>query len=62
VNQYLDLLVNRARGKTPSGARFIRDLVLNHPEYKQDSLVTPEISYDLMKVINCLESQGPESA
>jgi glutamate--cysteine ligase catalytic subunit len=62
VNKYLSLIAGRARGTTPSGARLIRDFVLNHPEYKQDSVVTPPISYDLMKMIDSLEKSGPDSA
>jgi glutamate--cysteine ligase catalytic subunit len=62
VDKYLSLLTDRARGKIPSDARFIRDFVLNHPEYKQDSVVSPQINYDLMKMVDSLENQGPESA
>lgn len=39
----LDFLVKRARGEIKTGARFMRDLVLTHPEYKQDSMVTNKI-------------------
>ena len=59
VNEYLDLLRARARGQLPSGARFLRDFVLNHPEYKHDSVLTEGISYDLMKLVDALEN--PES-
>lgn len=49
----------RARGKIPTGAHFIRNFVLNHPAYKQDSIVSNEIVYDLFNVIDSLED--PES-
>ena len=39
----------------PSGAKFIREFVLGHPEYKKDSIVSPKISYDLMDMIKKLE-------
>jgi glutamate--cysteine ligase catalytic subunit len=41
TNKYLEFLRKRARGEIPTGARFIRDFVLNHPEYKKDSIITP---------------------
>ena len=57
---YLNFLAMRARGKLPTGARFIRDFVMSHPDYKQDSYVSPETQYDLMKMIDSLDS--PDSA
>lgn len=45
----LDFLVKRARGEIKTGARFMRDLVLNHPEYKKDSVVSNKICFDLVK-------------
>lgn len=48
TNTYLDFLSKRARGQIPTGAKFIRDFVLNHPHYKNDSILTPEIAYDLV--------------
>ena len=56
TNQYLDFLRKRARGEVPTGAHFIRDFVLNHPEYKQDSIVSPKIAFDLVEMIDSLES------
>jgi len=29
-------------------AQWVRDFVRNHPEYKQDSVVTDSIAYDLL--------------
>jgi glutamate--cysteine ligase catalytic subunit len=60
TNTYLDFLTKRARGLIPTGARFIRDFVLNHPLYKRDSVLTQEIAYDLVSMIDSLES-GDES-
>jgi len=48
TNTYLNFLSKRARGQIPTGARFIRDFVLNHPLYKHDSILSPEIAYDLV--------------
>ena len=41
--KYLNFLSMRARGKLPTGAQFIRDFVMSHPDYKQDSYLSPEI-------------------
>jgi glutamate--cysteine ligase catalytic subunit len=47
--EYMDFLLNRAKGKLPTAASFIRQFVASHPEYKQDSIVTPQINCDLMR-------------
>lgn len=48
-NTMLNFLVKRAKGEVKTGARFMRDFVLNHHAYKQDSIVSNEICYDLVK-------------
>lgn len=61
INKYCTLLLKRAKGEIPSCARFIRDFVLNHPDYKKDSIVSNSITFDLMKMISLLELDTPES-
>ena len=56
--EYLNFLLARAKGEKPTGARYIRDFVLNHPAYKQDSVLSQEISYDLMKHLTKLDNVG----
>jgi len=48
-NTMIEFLCKRARGEIKTGARFMRDLVLNHPEYEKDSVVGDKICYDLVK-------------
>jgi glutamate--cysteine ligase catalytic subunit len=48
VDTYLGFLADRASGKIKTGAAWIRDFVLNHPEYKQDSRVPHSVAYDLL--------------
>jgi len=48
VRKYMSFLVLRSKGQIMSGATFIRDFVYNHPAYKQDSVVSKEISCDLI--------------
>ncbi|XP_013418129.1 glutamate--cysteine ligase catalytic subunit [Lingula anatina] len=46
--RYLAFIGKRASGETPTTARWIRDFVTSHPDYKKDSVVTERINYDLM--------------
>ena len=48
VQQYLRLISKRASGELKTTARWIRDFVASHPEYKQDSVITEGINYDLL--------------
>ncbi|CAI7625080.1 unnamed protein product, partial [Penicillium glandicola] len=48
---YLDLIRKRADGTLWTGARWIREFVAKHPSYKQDSVVSEEITYDLVKAV-----------
>ena len=58
---YLTFLAKRARGEVPTGARFLRDYVTNHPDYKQDSFLTPQMQYDLLKMLDTLDSPANEA-
>ena len=49
--RYLDLIRKRADGTLWTGARWIREFVAKHPSYKQDSVVSEEICYDLVKAV-----------
>ena len=44
---YLKLISDRASGKIPSAAHFLRGVILKHPDYKQDSRVSQVINYSL---------------
>jgi len=48
VEQYLDLIQRRAKGELLTPATWTREYVTEHPEYKQDSVVTEKIARDLM--------------
>ncbi|KAI9353702.1 glutamate-cysteine ligase-domain-containing protein [Obelidium mucronatum] len=52
LNEYLDFISRRAAGKIPTGARWIRNFVMGHPEYKGDSVVSQSVAYDLMKKVD----------
>ena len=40
VNQYLDFVLGRAKGQHETGAAYQRRLVLSHPDYQKDSIVS----------------------
>jgi len=47
IQQYLNLISKRASGKCKTTATWMRDFITNHKDYKQDSLVSESINYDL---------------
>jgi len=49
MNSYIDFIEKRAKGELWTDAKYIRNFVLNHPNYKKDSIVTDEINFDLIK-------------
>lgn len=48
LNEYLDFISKRASGKYWTGAKYIRNFILNHPLYKHDSIINDKINYDLI--------------
>ncbi|XP_055384819.1 glutamate--cysteine ligase [Condylostylus longicornis] len=49
IQQYLRLIQKRASGELLTTATWIRKEILNHSDYKGDSVVTELINYDLLK-------------
>ncbi|KAI7899812.1 glutamate-cysteine ligase-domain-containing protein [Cokeromyces recurvatus] len=49
LSSYLSLISKRASGELMTGATYLRQFVQQHPDYKQDSIVTSKITYDLVK-------------
>lgn len=48
VESYLNLFKLRAIGVLKTPATWIREFVMKHPKYEQDSRINEEINYDLM--------------
>ena len=61
VETYLQFVADRASGRLDTGAAWQRRFVTRHPAYRRDSVVTPEIAYDLLKAIEAFEN-GPSEA
>ncbi|KAG9043073.1 hypothetical protein FS837_010057 [Tulasnella sp. UAMH 9824] len=55
IEKYLELIKRKANGSVKTTATWIRDFVRSHPEYKQDSVVTQTINYDLLKAVDEIE-------
>lgn len=49
IQQYMRLIQKRASGELMTTAAWIRNEIVTHPEYKQDSVVTEKINFDLLK-------------
>lgn len=59
VRDYLNFLLQRAKGKLKTGAKYIRDYVRKHSSYEFDSIVTDKINYDLLKNLEEINKQNP---
>jgi glutamate--cysteine ligase catalytic subunit len=56
LKAHVDLVRQRSTGERKTGATWIREFVMKHPLYKQDSVVSSEINYDLCQRIIRLDS------
>lgn len=56
LDQYLSLISKRAAGTLLTNASWIRQFVVSHPLYKQDSVVSEEIQYDLVQKIQLFQN------
>uniref|UniRef100_A0A671EZE1 Glutamate--cysteine ligase n=1 Tax=Rhinolophus ferrumequinum TaxID=59479 RepID=A0A671EZE1_RHIFE len=67
ILNYLKLIKKRASGELMTVARWMREFISNHPDYKQDSVITDEMNYSLILKCNqiahelceCPELLGP---
>lgn len=50
--EYISFVSKKASGKLKTTATFIREYITSHPKYQHDSVVSEEISYDLIKLIS----------
>lgn len=52
IDEYLQLVKKRATGELPTAASWMRKFVQEHKDYKQDSVVSQEIAFDLLQACN----------
>lgn len=55
LNLYLDLVSKRASGEITTVATWIRDFIRSHPSYKEDSVVSADICYDMVRRLDSIE-------
>uniref|UniRef100_A0A671LAB1 Glutamate--cysteine ligase n=1 Tax=Sinocyclocheilus anshuiensis TaxID=1608454 RepID=A0A671LAB1_9TELE len=48
ILNYLKLIKKRASGELMTMAKWMREFAAKHPQYKQDSMITDKINYDLL--------------
>jgi glutamate--cysteine ligase catalytic subunit len=63
LTKYLDLISRRASGELMTGASYLRQLVMQHPDYQHDSVVSSSITYDIVMAADALAEgrlQAPE--
>jgi glutamate--cysteine ligase catalytic subunit len=56
LKDHVNVVRQRATGERLTNATWIRNFIHRHPAYKKDSIVTPEINYDLINKILHLDS------
>lgn len=52
----MNLVSKRAKGTLPTPARLMRDFIVSHPSYQQNSIVNEQINYDLIKLLMRLQN------
>uniref|UniRef100_A0A5F8GGB7 Glutamate--cysteine ligase n=1 Tax=Monodelphis domestica TaxID=13616 RepID=A0A5F8GGB7_MONDO len=60
ILNYLKLIKKRASGELMTAARWMREFVSKHPDYKQDSVITDEINYSLLWECNKIANELSE--
>lgn len=55
IQRYLKLICKRASGELMTTAAWLRKQVTTHRDYKQDSIVTEKINYDILKSVNDIQ-------
>lgn len=55
---YLDFIRRRADGTLWTNAKWIREFVARHPEYKHDSVVSDKICFDLVNAVEEVTEKG----
>ncbi|XP_034364846.1 glutamate--cysteine ligase catalytic subunit [Arvicanthis niloticus] len=57
ILNYLKLIKKRASGELMTVAKWMREFIANHPDYKQDSVITDEINYSLILKCNQIANE-----
>lgn len=61
IEDCFKFLHKRLTGETKTLARYMRDFVLSHDKYRQDSIVSEEIAYELLYELQLISDGKLES-
>lgn len=61
LNDYLTLISGRASGEIKTIARVLRELVMDHPEYQNDSIINDKINYDICNFAQQVSSANKDA-
>lgn len=56
VDEYLGLISERASGRAWTAAKWQREFVMGHGEYRGDSIVGGKVMYDLLNAVKAMEN------
>lgn len=63
---YFKIISDRASGRLPTAAKFLKNFILTHPDYRHDSKISQQINYDLIEMCDRIthldDSRGELSA
>jgi len=50
IERYLDFVSQKASGKLMTTAAWLRQFAINHLDYKQDSVISPQMNFDILEM------------
>ncbi|KAG5897515.1 hypothetical protein JTB14_030012 [Gonioctena quinquepunctata] len=56
IQQYLKFIQQKASGELLTTASWMRKFVTEHPDYRQDSVVSEKINYDLLRTLRDIQN------
>ncbi|KAM9738863.1 glutamate--cysteine ligase catalytic subunit isoform 2-T2 [Dama dama] len=60
ILNYLKLIKKRASGELMTVAKWMREFISKHPDYKQDSVITDQMNYSLLLKCNQIANESCE--
>ncbi|KAB0355090.1 hypothetical protein FD755_022549 [Muntiacus reevesi] len=60
ILNYLKLIKKRASGELMTVAKWMREFIAKHPDYKQDSVITDQMNYSLLLKCNQIANESCE--
>eukprot|EP00003_Mantamonas_plastica_P020524 TRINITY_DN330_c1_g1_i2.p1 TRINITY_DN330_c1_g1~~TRINITY_DN330_c1_g1_i2.p1 ORF type:complete len:342 (-),score=122.30 TRINITY_DN330_c1_g1_i2:135-1160(-) len=61
IDTYLDFVSDRASGELMTMAHWLREQATNHPDYKNDSVITQQIEYDILQLCHDVRKGDKEA-